>query len=718
MRKTTPSSSSAVMNEPDEGIPGYDTEPESGKELTKDDLNGLRKKGLEKKLVDWVRSEYQKCKSAHTGIRNQWYMNLAFYKGDQYVQKIAGQVVRSYAARNRVRLVINRVRPMIRTEISRMTSQKPTAEVVPASTDQADMLSAEAGQAVFENVSYEYHLADKYIDAAFWQSVCGVGYIKTRWDNKGKNGPGCHDYSVPTPFHVLVPDLTVTDIEEQPYVLNIYTKPVEWVKLHYKDLLPDDYKPTVVSTSEIMETQYLNMKESDRKAEPDSSLFIEAWIKPGVHPDFPDGGMMTVMDNVLLQMWDEGLPYEHGMYPFTKFDGVPSGGYYSTSAIEDFVQLQMELNRNRSQRSEARNMTANPQWMAAKGSVDVNKWTNAPGAVLLYNPGLGEPKPVPMTSLPNYVLQEEDALLRDMEDVSGQHQISRGQNPSGVTSGTAISFLQESDNSFMATVFLSIERGFQKIAKQTLMLAVQYWDTPRIVKVTGDNFSVRKLTGADIKTGTDIRIETGSSLPVSRAARNAMFMDMMAKGQIPVQEGLRLLSIPGMKELFNRMDVDKNQAQREHLKLMELDPAQVEMARMQAEQMKAQALQGVDPMLDPQAAQLAQMFDQPILPVNEWDNHEAHINEHGYFMKSQTFEALPQSLKDELERHWKAHKDMMVKQMFEQSMMGGMDMGQAAAQDMSAQNGAGNNTEGDNQFSGLPSDNASPEQGVAPSPTP
>jgi hypothetical protein len=698
----TPTSSFLGSNDKEMGIPLSEEEkPIVGDlDLSPEALAKLRKDAQGKKLVQWVKSEYAKCKTAHTEIRNQWNMNLAFYKGDQYVQLMAGTVMKTQAPSRRVRLVINRVRPMIRTQLSQMTSQEPTAEIVPASTDIADLLAAEAGQAVYENCTIEYGLKKKFTSAAFWQATCGVGYIKTRWNKEGNKGLGCHEYSAPSPYHILVPELLVEEIEEQPYVLNIFTKPLEWVKQTYGDMIPKDHKPSVVSTTEIMETQYLNVKQSGRGSEPDACLFIEAWIKPGTHPDLPNGGLLTIVDDILIQACMDELPYSHGQYPFTKFDGVPSGAYYSTSAIEDFMQLQMELNRNRSQRAEARNLTSRPQWISPRGVIDVSKWRNEPGQVLEYTPGIGKPEVMPISQLPAYVVQEEENILRDMEDVSGQHQISKGQNPTGVTSGTAISFLQEADNSFMATVYLSIEEGMQKIGKQTLMLAVQYWDVARTIKVTGsDNaFSVKQLRGSDIKNGTDIRIESGSSLPVSRAARNAMFMDMMNRGALLPDQALKLMKIPNMKSYFDKAEADERQAQRENQKMFELPVGEIQQAQQQMDMMKNQMLAqfGIESVtMHPMGSQIEEMFNQPIIPVNDYDNHEKHMAEHAYFMKQQSFESLPQEVKDQFIKHWQAHKDKLFQDSLQQMMQMGTDMQGAVAQE-------GGGELGSNQFSGLP----------------
>lgn len=648
-------------------------------DLSQQELAKLREKKLHGELVNWVKTEYQKCKNQTTGIRNQWYMNLAFYKGEQYVAKMAGSVMKTRAPSRRVRLVINRVRPMIRTELAKMTGQDPTAECIPASTDDEDLLAAETAQSVFENISIEKKLKERYQKTAFWQSNLGIGYIKTYWDGAGDGGIGCIEYSALSPFHVHVPELLTEDIEDQPYVLNTFTKPIQWVKDNFPGVVPADHKPTVVSTNEIMETQYLNLSNSDRRAEPDSCLFIEAWIKPGTHKDLPQGGLITVVDDFIIQACLDGMSYSHNMYPFTKFEGVPSGGYYPTSATEDFIPIQMELNRNRSQRSEARNLTSRPQWVAQKGSIDVSKWRNEPGQVLEYNMGTQRPEPLPINPLPNYVIQEEENILRDMEDVSGQHQVSKGKAPAGVTAGTAINFLQEADNSFMATVFFSIERGFEKIAKQTIMLAVQYWDTPRIVKITGRDgtFSVKSLLGADLKNGTDIRIESGSSLPVSRAARNAMFMDMLNKGALPPDVALKMMKLPNMKAYFDRVEIDQNQARRENQKIRELTPQQLQQAAQTADGMK-QELMAKFGMNDPAAlanspvgSQIEAMFNQPVIGVNDFDNHEAHIAEHSYYMKSQSYESLPPETQDQYKKHLQAHKDAMMQGQMNQLMQQG-----------------------------------------------
>jgi hypothetical protein len=653
-----------------------------------DPLQAFKDAELEKQMAKWVKDKYEKCKSDTSGIRNQWYVNLAFYKGDQYVQLIRGKLINTPEIPNRVRLKINKIRPAMRTQVSRMTSQKPTASVIPSSSEDDDILAAEAGESVWEHLSdteeYNKHLTT----ACWWASNTGVGYIKTEWDssfldedaNNGEGAKGKIKYSSPTPFHIHVPNLLERDIEDQPFVIHAFTLTMEEVKNQFGDLIPEDKEPTVVSTNEIMETQYLNLKGGTSNAMPDSCLVMEAWIKPGASNLFPKGGLVIVVDDVIVYKSLDGIPHKHRQYPFSKIDDVLSGGYYSTSVIEDLIPLQKEYNRNRSQSVESRNIISKPGFFVQEGAVDVSKWRATAGQIIPVKPGFSNPVPIQYQGLPPSHAQDLDTINKDFEDISGQHQVSKGSAPSGVTAATAITFLQEQDQSFMAPTYASIELATQKVARQSLILAVQYWDEPRLIKATGIDqvMSVRFLSRSDIKNGTDIRIEAGSSLPVSKAARNAFFMDLINRGIIPGDKGLELLNLPNMRSYYAIIKVDENQATRENIRLRQTPAEEIIAAREQAEAQKQQYLmemgfEGDENLAreDPVIAQLLDKLDRAMLPVNDWDNHEIHIYVHQRFMKSQAFENMDPAIQDEFIKHVEDHKAAQQSAQLTQLMMGG-----------------------------------------------
>jgi hypothetical protein len=562
------------------GMPSQNSgTPAAGQSPNTNLAEELAKQESMRELVTWVHDQYNTCKESRQSVERQWIQNMHMVVGKHYIEMlnaagVSGKFFTPKAPPWRTRLVVNRVRAVVRTEIARVTSQKPNASVVPASSEDQDLFAAQAGEQIWESLysTKKYHR--EYRRAAYWQIVTGNGFLKCWWDKtavdklSGQQGDIC--VAPVTPFHIFVPDLREEEIEKQPYVMNVYTRPVDVVKQQFGDLV-GDLQASVVSENEIVEDSHLNLSSSPKK--PDSVLIYEVWLKPGAHKMFPLGGLVQCVDKYIVNVVDTGIPYAHGEFPFIHFTHIPTGNFYAASVIEDIAGLNKEYNRTRSQLIEAKNRTAKPQLIAPLGSIDPNKITTEPGQVILYRPGMAPPQPLPMQSPPTYVLQELDRILSDIEDITAQHQVSKGSAPAGLTAATAISYLQEKDDTVLSPTYASVEEGYEKLAKQVLSHVVQYWDIARTVKVAGDDgaFDTLVLRGADIATGTDIRMEGGSALPVSKAARQAFLMDMMKMGFIPPDQGLRLMDIGGVQKLYDQLAVDERQAQRENLKMKLMD---------------------------------------------------------------------------------------------------------------------------------------------------
>jgi hypothetical protein len=647
-------------------------------------LQGIKDSKADAALASWVEDQYRDMKSQQLSTKLSWYMNMAMFYGNQWaeVQARYGKIQVPKAPPYRVRHVTNRVRPIIRTEYARVTSSKPSASVIPASSEDEDMFAAYAAEQVWESISSNKKLPEIWNITAWWMLLTGNGFTKTWWDQSIQNPDGTFGdicYGNVTPFHIFVPDLKEERIEDQPYVLNAYTRPVAWVEHFYGNAI-GNVTPDVVNSQELLNDAYLDIKGYANKAKPDAVLIKEIWVKPGNTRQLMEGGMVTVVNGKVVT---KGSMYSHGEYPFTQFKHIPSGKFYADSVISDLIPLQREYNRTRSQIMEAKNRMAKPQLVAAKGSIDPQKITNQPGLVILYRPGMPPPQPIPLSPLPSYVLQELDRNNLDMEDISGQHDVSKGGAPSGVTAATAISYLQEKDDSLLSHTYQSIENGMQKIAGQTLKLVVDYWDVERMVKVTGDDgfFDTLMLKGSDLKSGTDIRMEGGSALPTSKSARQAFLMDLMKMGFIDPADGLKLMDMGGVQKLWNNLKIDEAQGQRENIRLKTITAdqiAQFQSSWQQAQQMGDQnAMQGQpDPMNPAMDAQHGMAMQVPsIIPVNTWDNHEVHIRVHNNYRKTQAFEMLQDEVKAQFEAHVNAHLAAVASAMQEaqgfQGMMGG-----------------------------------------------
>lgn len=657
-------------------------------------LDKLAEKKRLKSVATYVQDEYKKCKNARVTVERIWYKNLSFYLGNQWVVYMndafkggAGKLYEPAKPPWRTRMTVNRIKPIIRTELARVTSQKPNASVVPASSEDEDLFAAQAGEQVWESVFNRKKINRSFRRTAWWMLITGTGILKVYWDedkvDTDSEIKGDFCIEPVTPFHFFVPDLTIEEVEDQPYVIHAYTRPVGQAKIEFPDLY-SKLRPEVASSNEIMDDAMLRVGSNNK---PDSVLYLEMWLKPGAHQDYPNGGMIQVVGGYVVQDVHNQV-YDHAEYPFIKFDHIPTGKFYSDSVIVDLIPIQREYNRTRSQIIEGKNRMAKPQLRAAEGSISAAKITSEPGTVIFYKPGFDRPEPMPLQGLPSYVLQELDRSIMDMEDISAQHQVSKGNVPSGVTAATAISYLQERDDSVLTHTYTSVEEGMEKLAKQVLSLVVQFWDVPHIVKITGTDgaFDAVSLKGSQVKNGQDIRMEAGSALPVSKAARQAFIMDMMKMGFIPPDQGLRIMEIGGVQKLYDQMQVDERQAQRENLRMKLMPVEQIQQHNQMVQQFKMQTAQaqqeqqivppelqdvinggppapdsnfGVDPtQQDPNSVdmQTGMPLEPPgLVPVNTWDNHAVHIEVHNRFRKSQGFEMLSDDHKQLFEEHVQKH---------------------------------------------------------------
>ena len=665
-------------------------EPNQGSTITKlpdgeINIEKYRESQEAKKLVSWVKSEWSKAKTARSQKQNQWFNNMSMFYGYHWLEKTQSNLPTGYGDKYHTprkpyyheRKTINRIRSYVRWEMSKMLSSFPTAQAIPSSSEDQDQRAAYAAEQAWTSISEAKKLRQHLSRTMWWTIVTGNGFLKTHWDPYCKDrlsgGMGDIKYGTVTPFHLYVPDLREQDIEDQPFVINAYTKTVEWAEYYFaKELNGIKLAPSTSSANTILEESHLNLGATN---EPDSVIVYETWVKPGAHKLLPEGGVIISIDDILISCYKDGFPYGHGMYPFTKFEHIPTATFYADSPIVDLTQLQREYNGLRSEISEAGRRMAKPQLISPLGSIVPSKLTNEPGLVIEYKPGMPPPQHLPMSPLPQYYLDQQDRILNDWIDISGEREVSRGTTPPGVTSGTAISYLQEASNQYLTPQYQSIEAGVEKVATQTIELFVQYVDLPRKIRTIGADgaFDTMLLQGSDIASGTDIRIEPGSSYAKSKAAQEARVMDMFAVGIIDQPAASRMLEIGGVQKIMDTMKVAESKAQRENIKMKMLKPEQLEEAKQEAiqqimQQLEQQAQEDPSIMENPEIQRMLQQLpDLPaplIIPVADFDVHEVHIDTHNKFRMSQEYEILPEELKQQFTEHVGKHEAaVQLKQM-------------------------------------------------------
>jgi len=688
-------------------------------------------------IVAQLNSWYEACKSDRLPEERIWNKNIDMYQGRQFTIWDDNQrrMITPSAPETEIRIAVNIIEPTCRTEMAKTGSTHPGASVIPASSDMDDVMAALAGQQVWE---WFYRVSGFqtriFGPANFWRTICGNGFTKVYFDTgaiddaatqaalrdweaqqpdllaaglstpKPKPSRGMIDGQGLSPYNVLVPDLAELDLQRQPYFIHHYTMPFEKAKYVYGTLLPEDWNPAKVQADAVIESAHLGIT-AGKVANANSVLIKEVYIKPGYSHYFPDGGYAILIDTEIVAISQEGLPYEHGQYPFQHFTGIETGRFYRKSIVQSITPLQDQLNRTYAQLIKHRNLMTKPQFFYDEGSVDPKRISSKAGQYIPIRLGMKYPQPVPIQEAPAFVLNLVDRFEKHRDDISGQHQISRAISPGADTAASALSILRETDDDFLTPTFDSIRTGLQSFAQQVLSLAVQYWDEQRLIKVTGDEAmgDAKLLAGADLKNGTDIWFDEESMLPQSRTAKVATITDWFEKGLIPGDAALEAMQAGQLGKVWQRLKLDRDAARRENIEIRNAPDQEIDAHYMQQDQAMQMAQMGqqvdgafgglpADPSLglppapdnpmaagpalgpDPMAAPAAP--EEPFFPIGWMDNDEVHIAEHKAQAKSQDYKSWSPSKQRELEVHTKAHEARLAETQMQQTMMGAIGGGQ------------------------------------------
>ena len=714
----------SVASSPDPSVvPGVDAEAAPDPRI---DVVKYRESKDGEKLTGWADEQFTKCKNARLPKQRQWYLNLAFTFGQQWLSvasgaqnsALRGMIQNQQAPRWQRRKTINRIRSFVRTETSKFLSTLPNIVSVPSTAEDEDVRAAYAAEQVWMSYSETKRFRKQYSAAIWWMILTGNGFVKTWWDqsikvdmpNDGEDY-GDIEFRKITPFNIYIPENRESEIEDQPYVIEARVRPVSWVKQFYAEQLKGkDVKATTTASNTIMDEGYLGLQNA--KSGIDSVIVKEFWVKPGSTDLLPKGGFFVMVEDILVDYY-EGLPYTHGQFPYTKFEHLFNDTFWADSPIVDLIQLQKEYNEVRTDIGVSARRMGNPQLLVAKNSIVASKMTNEPGALIEYRPGLPAPTPAPLSQLPQYVVEQMDRILTDFEDISGQHEVSKGQAPAGVTAGTALTYLGERDDNFLTAQYQGVEEGIERVAKQTLMLFQQFVDMERKIKVVGldSAFDTLLLNGSDVKGGTDIRVEPGSAVGQSQAAKQAQVMDLVSMQIIGPDQALKMLELGGPQKVLDIVNAAERKAQRENMKMKALKD-QLQVIQDHKDEYTAQATQGLDEetVMSVDPALLAQAIQEnlpPVVAVDDFDLHEVHIETHKRYRMGQEYETLPQEVKDEFEKHVAWHQQM-----------GGQQMAQSLMSQYPGDDGSGQPSPEDSQGIQPPSGSMSPTEDPGPAPAP
>lgn len=622
-----------------------------------------------------------------------WWNNIALVAGDHTVSwnSTLGQYDTDYNivnenSRRKPMLVINHALTVARTELAKLTKSRPVCDVLANSDEAVDLAAAKVGNKVLDGLEWKFKLASKRQSTLWWTIRTGLGAMYVGWNpddhtagkfkfyvdpqtkepvfdperiaqlqqqaDDGEILPlkeeeyplGELDFKVYSPFQLL-PTETATSFEEITDLITSDVMDIDvargiWPKAN---ITPERLYAGAIE-KRMMQRSGLPTAPTETSVE-DGAVIYTWWLIPGIYKN-------TYLRNGKMIRWTKGnpnpieeterFPFSDNRIPFAFFEHIPSGVIWPEDTLRHIRAANLEIDKTVSQLVENKDYMSNPMWLVATQHRIKGGIKNVAGSIIRYThvPNLPLPQPVPGMQMPSQVENLVIALRNQILDISGQSEVTRGRVPTGVRSGSALSYLQEEDDAKIAPTVTNMENATALVGSMALSRVGQFYSTKRILAYyrRDGEFDVVRFQGADLKGNTDVVPVAGSAMPKSKAARQSYVIQLAELG---VEKDPRRI--------------------KEMLDVGEGEPDDVDKSIAQANRENMIMMRGLPGGKGPTA-----------VPVKKWHNHEVHLARHTSFMMDEEFDEMAVSKPDIVrlfDEHTTMHQQALQEQQQQQMQM-------------------------------------------------
>lgn len=647
----------------------------------------------------WENKDYYK-----RNLERQWLEMIATYEGYPYLRfdDLASRLVQDFKIPPwRVRLVINLMLPYVRATASKHVRNRPEWDVVPATNDTPDISIASAGKKTLRGYWYHHNINYKFIDILLWLGLTGNAFLKIYWNPDSgpdykvniqdfidpklaqqiqspeemqmllqqaqqklaafvkENGSeqvalGDVGFSVRSPFDMLFP--YGDNFYEVPWLIDsCLDEQSKYIEMGFKE---DDFiSPTQADARYVYYQKRVNNffmmgyngTEASSNDDCDKQLLrLEAWIpRTPTNKQLKDGYFCVVVGGKVI---DKGPNfYNHRKPPYIHFGTEKTPGkIWHFSAASQVKPVMDEYQRTQSQIAEIKNLMAKPKWLVSKfANILDNSITDEPGEIIEYS-GNWKPEQTTPVSIPNYIFNLLAFNRRDMDEIMAQRDATKGTNPPGVRSSSALANLQGQDDENLALIGLNLDTGWSIAGRLTLSTVDQFVKEDRLIPYTGERGryeiaelkkgslqgASRNLLGADY---FNVRVTQYSQFGLTRNGQLEFLKVLLQYKVYDATERMKILKFISMGYFEDELDEfkrDRSNAWRENIEMSKGQPAFIDLS----------------------------------------DHQPTHIEEHLEWMKGDDYKLLPPQLKSLYQQHVQDHKVFMLALTLEPQVLQGKAM--------------------------------------------
>lgn len=617
----------------------------------------MKKKKLDyiEDIVEEVKQDFLKRQNERKIFEAKWRLNNNFILGNQYSSiNFLGEVEefdKQYFWQERE--VFNHIAPIIESRLSKLSTVRPNMNVVPSSSEEADLKVARLSKDIISSVYEKLNLKSVIALATQWSEITGTSFYKIVWNSDGgkavyvDNGKKIREGEVEViavpPYEIYPESSGCSNLDECFSLIHAKAYNVRDIK-NIWGITVEGQDVDTFSLSQINNIGGLGYKGNASKVvnsvKHNHAIVIEKYISPT--QDYPNGRLIVVCQNKLL--FDGELPYINSAgnkrgFPFIRQVSVENAGcFWGTSVIDRIIPIQRAYNAVKNRKHEYLNRLSMGVMTVEDGSVDTENLEEeglSPGKVLIYRQGSNPPKMMETQEIPAEFEKEEEQLLSEFSEISGVSSIMTSTSWKHSLSGTALELMVEQDTARLSATIENIKTAVEQVARQILKLYKQFAITPRLLRIsnTNGNCDVVYWNNSNL-SGEDIEFASENEIGASLSTRQEQILQLLSLGLLNNVDGkisdsvrVKVLEMFGLGEWEGNTDesvLQKNYADNENLKLISNDKDEVE--------------------------------------VLEIHNHEMHISRHIAFMLDKQFENAKRKnlqLKEIFLNHIREHKKFL-----------------------------------------------------------
>lgn len=436
-----------------------------------------KQKEEQKKLAGRVYDKFKQSMLAKDPFTKRWLEYLNAWENVLF-EKTSGVSYKSNHVSNFIYSTIESMRPIV-------FDNNPKFEAIPVTADGMDY--ANDMTAILD---WEWHRTGMQgicLANSIYTFAIGTSCIMLTYNYDDKTIGGNVKPIAVSPMN-LFPDPLATSVDDAEYI--IYANYIHVNKLkNFYPQFANELEGSNVKFSELVNERDKNSTNNNQV------LILEMWCRDYTIFDdkdengdvlkkrkYPRGRVITVAPELDIILEDKENPYQSGRFPFFIFKDIDVPfQFWGEGEVRWLLSPQKSANDLYNQIIDNARHTANMQWIVDKNAgIPKGELTNRPGLIIRKNPNSEVRRDSP-PSMPMYVSQMIDTLKMDIEVVSGVHDVTRGQTPTGIQSAAAIVALQEAAQTRIRLKIQLFENTLGELGTEWVERIKQFWKFNRLI---------------------------------------------------------------------------------------------------------------------------------------------------------------------------------------------------------------------------------------------